>query len=100
MRHRLQNQHLIQHHQTYVPLEKNSVLIPDDYEAQGVGINELVKAADELGIEIHRTERDDTAIANQFFGTAEKVLGLTERGVAIFAPQLIKLLQKYQNVGE
>ncbi len=63
------------------------------------GINELVKAADELGIEIHRTERDDTAIANQFFGAAEKVVGLTERGVAIFAPQLDKLLQKYQKVG-
>ncbi len=64
-----------------------------------MGINELVKAADELGIEIHRTERDDTAIANQFFGAAEKVVGLTERGVAIFAPQLDKLLQKYQKVG-
>lgn len=72
MRHRLQNQHLIQHHQTYVPLEKIILLIPDDYEAQGVGINELVKAADELGIEIHRTERDDTAIANQFLVQQKK----------------------------
>ncbi|EIK5258247.1 enterohemolysin EhxA [Escherichia coli] len=79
--------------------KKLILLIPDNYEAQGVGINELVKAADELGIEIHRTERDDTAIANQFFGAAEKVVGLTERGVAIFAPQLDKLLQKYQKVG-
>ncbi|MFP1464075.1 hypothetical protein ACLB1E_35970 [Escherichia coli] len=52
--------------------KKFILLIPDDYEAQGVGINELVKAADELGIEIHRTERDDTAIANQFFGTSRK----------------------------
>ncbi|ASL56744.1 hypothetical protein FORC44_p284 (plasmid) [Escherichia coli] len=38
-----------------------------------MGINELVKAADELGIEIHRTERDDTAIANQFLVQQKKL---------------------------
>lgn len=38
-------------------------------------------------------------LQTSFFGAAEKVVGLTERGVAIFAPQLDKLLQKYQKVG-
>ena len=66
----------------------------------GSGGREIGKRlADELGIEVQYDEKDGTAITKQVFGTAEKLIGLTERGVAIFAPQLDKLLQKYQKTG-
>ncbi|WP_442956572.1 hypothetical protein [Proteus sp. G2662] len=68
--------------------DKLILLIPKDYQGQGSSLNDLVKAADELGIEVQYEEKDSTEIAKQFFGTGEKLLGLTERGVAIFAPQL------------
>ncbi|HEI4081134.1 TPA: RTX toxin hemolysin HlyA, partial [Escherichia coli] len=58
-----------------------------------------VRTADELGIEVQYDEKNGTAITKQVFGTAEKLIGLTERGVTIFAPQLDKLLQKYQKAG-
>ncbi|OQM39580.1 RTX family hemolysin [Citrobacter braakii] len=75
------------------------LLIPNDYIGQGSDLNELVKTADELGIEVQYDQRNGTAITQQVFGTAEKLIGLTERGVAIFAPQLDKLIQKYQKAG-
>ncbi|MCU9620002.1 RTX toxin hemolysin HlyA, partial [Escherichia coli] len=62
-------------------------------------LNDLVRTADELGIEVQYDEKNGTAITKQVFGTAEKLIGLTERGVTIFAPQLDKLLQKYQKAG-
>ncbi|STE42723.1 hemolysin A [Escherichia coli] len=75
------------------------LLIPKDYKGQGSSLNDLVRTADELGIEVQYDEKNGTAITKQIFGTAEKLIGLTERGVAIFAPQLDKLLQKYQKAG-
>ncbi|HGT4574267.1 TPA: RTX toxin hemolysin HlyA, partial [Escherichia coli] len=66
---------------------------------QGSSLNDLVRTADELGIEVQYDEKNGTAITKQVFGTAEKLIGLTERGVTIFAPQLDKLLQKYQKAG-
>lgn len=75
------------------------LLIPKDYKGQGSSLNDLVRTADELGIEVQYDEKNSTAITKQVFGTAEKLIGLTERGVAIFAPQLDKLLQKYQKAG-
>ncbi|MBW5840056.1 RTX family hemolysin [Yersinia enterocolitica] len=75
------------------------LLIPKDYKRQGSSLNELVKAADKLGIEVQYDEKNATAITKQVFGTTEKLIGLTERGVAIFAPQLDKLTQKYQKTG-
>ncbi|MER1892881.1 RTX toxin hemolysin A, partial [Proteus mirabilis] len=75
------------------------LLIPKDYQGQGSSLNELVKVADELGIEVQYDEKNGTAITKQVFGTTEKLLGLTERGVAIFAPQLDKIIQKYQKIG-
>ncbi|HFI3034732.1 TPA: RTX toxin hemolysin HlyA [Escherichia coli] len=75
------------------------LLIPKDYKGQGSSLNDLVRTADELGIEVQYDEKNGTAITKQVFGTAEKLIGLTERGVAIFAPQLDKLLQKYQKAG-
>lgn len=75
------------------------LLIPKDYKGQGSSLNDLVRTADELGIEVQYDEKNGTAITKQVFGTAEKLIGLTERGVTIFAPQLDKLLQKYQKAG-
>ncbi|EPI4692109.1 RTX toxin hemolysin HlyA [Escherichia coli] len=75
------------------------LLIPKDYKGQGSSLNDLVRTADELGIEVQYDEKNGTAITKQVFGTAEKLIGLTERGVAIFAPQFDKLLQKYQKAG-
>ncbi|HBA9101149.1 TPA: RTX family hemolysin [Escherichia coli] len=75
------------------------LLIPKDYKGQGSSLNELVRTADELGIEVQYDEKNSTAITKQVFGTTEKLIGLTERGVAILAPQLDKFLQKYQKTG-
>lgn len=75
------------------------LLIPSDYKGQGSSLNELIRTADELGIEVQYDEKDGTAITKQVFGTTEKLIGFTERGVAIFAPQLDSLLQKYQKTG-
>ena len=75
------------------------LLIPKDYKGQGSSLNDLVRTADELGIEVQYDEKNGTAITKQVFGTAEKLIGLTERGVTIFAPKLDKLLQKYQKAG-
>lgn len=75
------------------------LLIPKDYSGQGSSLNDLVKTADKLGIEVQYDERNGTAITREMFGTAEKLIGLTERGVAIFAPQLDKFIQNYQKTG-
>lgn len=75
------------------------LLIPEDYKGQGSSLNELVRRAYELGIEVQYDEKNGTAITQQVFGTTEKLIGFTERGVAIFAPRLDKLLQKYQKTG-
>lgn len=73
--------------------------IPKDYKEQGVGLNDLVRAADELGIEILYDEKNGKTITKHLFDTSEKFIGFTERGVVLFAPQIDKLLQKYQNAG-
>lgn len=73
--------------------KKLTLYIPKDYEGQGNSINELVKAADELGIEIYREEKNGTALTKNLLDTSGKVLGLTERGLTLFAPQLDKLIQ-------
>ncbi|MDH3003097.1 RTX family hemolysin [Pasteurella multocida] len=78
--------------------------IPKDYQGynkeNGSSLNELIKAADDLGIEVHRSEKDQTALAKELFGTAEKLLGFSERGIALFAPQLDKLLNKNQKLSK
>lgn len=79
--------------------------IPKEYDATvGNGLNGLLKAAEELGIEVHREERDGIAIAKSAFGVGEQLLGLTERGLMLSAPQLDKLLKNHpklsQNIGD
>ncbi|EGQ7878310.1 RTX toxin hemolysin A, partial [Vibrio parahaemolyticus] len=59
----------------------------------------FLQAADKLGIEVQKDEKNSEDIINQVFGTAEKLIELTEKGVVIFAPQLDKLIQKYQTTG-
>ncbi|EEY3529624.1 TPA: RTX family hemolysin [Escherichia coli] len=75
------------------------LLIPDNYTGQGESLNELIKSADTLGIEVQNQEQNPTAIANQLLDTTGKLLGVTERGVIIFAPQLDNLMQKYNKTG-
>ncbi|EGR3426771.1 RTX toxin hemolysin A, partial [Vibrio parahaemolyticus] len=60
---------------------------------------EFLQAADKLGIEVQKDEKNSEDITNQVFGTADKLIGLTEKGVVIFAPQLDKLIQKFQTTG-
>ncbi|HCQ3845070.1 TPA: hypothetical protein OKE00_003716 [Escherichia coli] len=50
------------------------LLIPKDYKEQGSSLNELVRMADELGIEVQYDEKNGTAITKQVFGTAEKLV--------------------------
>lgn len=78
---------------------KMILLIPKDYNGDSSNITEFLQAADKLGIEVQKDEKNSEDIINQVFGTAEKLIGLTEKGVVIFAPQLDKLIQKYQTTG-
>lgn len=85
--------------QTHIIGSKLILIIPSDYKGQGSSLNEFIRAADELGIEIQYDNKNGAAIAEQLVGTTEKLLGLTERGVAIFAPKLDELIQKHKKIG-
>lgn len=78
---------------------KMILLIPKDYNGNSSNLIEFLQAADKLGIEVQKDEKNSEDITNQVFGTADKLIGLTEKGVVIFAPQLDKLIQKYQTTG-
>nr|P55129.1 RecName: Full=RTX-I toxin determinant A from serotypes 5/10; AltName: Full=APX-IA; AltName: Full=Cytolysin IA; Short=CLY-IA; AltName: Full=Hemolysin IA; Short=HLY-IA [Actinobacillus pleuropneumoniae]BAA04014.1 RTX toxin I type L [Actinobacillus pleuropneumoniae] len=81
--------------------QKLILYIPKDYQAStGSSLNDLVKAAEALGIEVHRSEKNGTALAKELFGTTEKLLGFSERGIALFAPQFDKLLNKNQKLSK
>lgn len=83
--------------------QKFILYIPKDYQGyggnSGASLNDLVKAAEALGIEVHRSEKDGTTLTKELFGSTEKLLGFSERGIALFAPQVDKLLQKNQKLG-
>ncbi|EFN8552661.1 RTX toxin hemolysin A, partial [Escherichia coli] len=85
--------------ETKKAIHRLTLLIPANYTGQGESLNELIKSADTLGIEVQNQEQNPTAIANQLIDTAGKLLGVTERGVIILAPQLDNLMQKYNKTG-
>lgn len=79
--------------------------IPKEYDSTaGNGLNGLLQAAEELGIEVQREDIDGVATAHSAFGVGEQLLGLTERGLTLFVPQLDNLLKKHpklsKNIGD
>ncbi|PNK61709.1 hemolysin [Psychrobacter sp. FDAARGOS_221] len=73
--------------------------IPKDYDINtGNGLKEIIDSANQLGIEVQREGKDGVAIAKNSVATAESILGFSQRGLVIFAPQLENLLKKNSHV--
>ncbi|AUI65285.1 MULTISPECIES: RTX family hemolysin [Glaesserella] len=73
--------------------------IPKDYDGNlGNGLFDLVKAAEELGIQVQYVDRNDLEIAHKSLGVADQFLGLTERGLTLFLPQLDKFLKDHSKI--
>ncbi|ENK8280036.1 hypothetical protein AB4C72_004680, partial [Escherichia coli] len=62
--------------ETKKAIHRLTLLIPANYTGQGESLNELIKSADTLGIEVQNQEQNPTAIANQLIDTAGKLLGV------------------------
>lgn len=72
--------------------------IPKDYDIEKVGsLNELIKAADELGIARLQEDANNIESAKKSIDTVEKLLSFTQTGVAVSAKKLDELLQKYSS---
>nr|AIT40265.1 RTX-III toxin determinant A [Actinobacillus pleuropneumoniae] len=75
------------------------LVIPKEYDGSvGNGFFDLVKAAEELGIQVKYVNRNELEVAHKSLGTADQFLGLTERGLTLFAPQLDQFLQKHSKI--
>ncbi|CRZ19291.1 RTX family hemolysin [Kingella kingae] len=72
--------------------------IPKDYDIEkGGSLNELIKAADELGIARLQEDANNIESAKKSIDTVEKLLSFTQTGVAVSAKKLDELLQKYSS---
>lgn len=72
--------------------------IPKDYDIEkGGSLNELIKAADELGIARLQEDANNVESAKKSIDTVEKLLSFTQTGVAVSAKKLDELLQKYSS---
>ncbi|WP_233141422.1 RTX family leukotoxin LtxA [Aggregatibacter actinomycetemcomitans] len=72
--------------------KKLTLYIPKNYK-KGNGLTALIKAAQKLGIEVYHEGKDGPALTNGILNTGKKLLGLTERGLTLFAPELDKWIQ-------
>lgn len=70
--------------------------IPKDYDpTTGGSLNDLIKAADELGIVSRKEEADHVETAQKSLDTANKLLSFTQTGIAISAKKLDEILKKH-----
>ena len=81
--------------------KKLYIAIPGGYDANlGNGLFDVVQAIADLDIEVEFIDQNKLAIAQKTFATAEQFLGITERGLTLFLPQLDNFLQKHNKVSQ
>ncbi|EHK89519.1 RTX family leukotoxin LtxA [Aggregatibacter actinomycetemcomitans] len=78
--------------------KKLTLYIPKNYK-KGNGITALIKAAEKLGIDIYE-EKDGTTLTKDLLNSGQKLLGLTQRGLTLFAPALDKLIQSNKHLSD